>query len=193
VEFVPHTAADDAAMLSALGLSSIDELFDQIPERIRFSGPLDVPSGLSESEVLRDLASIAAKNRSADDLVCFLGAGAYDHHVPSMVWPLLGRGEFATSYTPYQPELSQGVLQALFEYQTMMCEITGLDVSNASLYDGGSAIPEAVTMASNATRRKTVVLAGAVHPHYEQLQRTYARGPGTRCERWDGGAMGAST
>jgi len=165
-------------MLATLGLSSIDQLFDQIPADIRYQGALDVPAGLSEGEVLRDLAALAARNRSADDLVCFLGAGAYDHHVPSMVWALLGRGEFATSYTPYQPELSQGVLQALFEYQTMICEITGMEVSNASLYDGGSAIPEAVTMAMNATGRKAVVLAGAIHPHYAELQRTYARGPG---------------
>ena len=177
MEFVPHTEEDDARMLRTLGKRSIDDLFDQIPERVRFSGPLEVATGLSESEVLRDLAALASRNRSADDLICFLGAGAYDHHVPSMVWALLGRGEFATSYTPYQPELSQGVLQALFEYQTMVCDVTGMDVSNASLYDGGSAVPEAVQMAVHATGRRRVVLAGCIHPHYVQLQRTYARGP----------------
>jgi glycine dehydrogenase subunit 1 len=188
VEFVPHTDADDARMLAALGLTSLDDLFRQIPAGIAYQGPLDMPAGLAEPEVLRDLAALAARNRSADDMVCFLGAGAYDHHVPSIVWALLGRGEFATSYTPYQPELSQGVLQALFEYQTMVCEITGMEVSNASLYDGGSAIPEAVTMAANATGRKAVVLAGAVHPHYVALQRTYARGPGldVRTVGWSG-------
>ncbi len=196
MEFVPHTEDDDRAMLAALGVDSIDTLFDQIPPQIRFTGDLDVPLGLSEPEVIRDLAALAARNRSTDDLVCFLGAGAYDHHVPSMVWALLSRGEFATSYTPYQPELSQGVLQALFEYQTMVCEVTGLDISNASLYDGGSAVPEAVAMAANATGRKVAVLAGAVHPHYEQLLRTYARGPGIeiRSVEWasDGRASAAA-
>jgi len=178
VEFVPHTDADDARMLEALGKRSIDDLFEQIPEGVRFRGPLDVAPGLSEPEVLRDLAALAGRNRSVDDLICFLGAGAYDHHVPSMVWAVLGRGEFATSYTPYQPELSQGVLQALFEYQTMICDVTGMEVSNASLYDGGSAVPEAVQMAVHATGRRSVVLAGCIHPHHVQLQRTYARGPG---------------
>jgi glycine dehydrogenase subunit 1 len=177
VEFVPHTDDDDARMLSELGAQTIDDLFTQIPPEIRLEGPLGVTPGVSESEVLRDLAALAARNRSVDDLICFLGAGAYDHHVPSMVWALLGRGEFATSYTPYQPELSQGVLQALFEYQTMVCEVTGMEVSNASLYDGGSAIPEAVQMAVHATERRAVVLAGSIHPHWVTVQRTYARGP----------------
>jgi len=164
-------------MLDALGLTSIDELFTPIPERLRFERVLDIPIGLSEIEVLRDLAGLAAKNRSADDLVCFLGAGAYDHHVPSMVWPLLGRGEFATSYTPYQPEMSQGVLQALFEYQTMISELTGLEISNASLYDGGSAVAEGVHMAVAATGRRAVVIAGCVNPLYVGVLRTVARGP----------------
>ncbi|MGH2828983.1 MAG: glycine dehydrogenase, partial [Actinomycetota bacterium] len=159
MDFSPHTDADVARMLDALGRGSVDELFDVIPETIRRREPLDIPAGLAESEVLRQMAALAGRNRSADDLVCFLGAGAYDHHVPSMVWPMLLRGEFLTSYTPYQPELSQGVLQALFEYQTMIAELTGLEVSNASLYDGGSALPEAVSMACGATGRKAVVLA----------------------------------
>ncbi|MCA1831480.1 MAG: aminomethyl-transferring glycine dehydrogenase subunit GcvPA [Actinomycetota bacterium] len=190
MEFVPHTDADDAAMLSVLGARSINDLFDQIPTAIRYEGSLEVPSGLSEPEVLRDLAALASRNRSADDLTCFLGAGAYDHHVPSMVWALLSRGEFATSYTPYQPELSQGVLQALFEYQTMVTEVTGLDISNASLYDGGSAVPEAVTMALAATKRRVAVLAGTVHPHYAQLMRTYARGPGIEVRTTEWGSDG---
>ena len=177
MEFAPHTDADVRQMLDALGLESVDELFAPIPERLRFERPLDIPEGLSEIEVLRDLGALAAKNRSADDLVCFLGAGAYDHHVPSMVWPLLGRGEFATSYTPYQPEMSQGVLQALFEYQTMISELTGLEISNASLYDGGSAVAEAVHMATAATGRTAVVLAGCVNPLYVGALRTAARGP----------------
>jgi glycine dehydrogenase subunit 1 len=177
VEFAPHTDADVRQMLDALGLSSVDELFGPIPAGLRFDRALDMPQGLSEIEVLRDLAALAAKNRSADDLVCFLGAGAYDHHVPSMVWPLLGRGEFATSYTPYQPEMSQGVLQALFEYQTMISELTGLEISNASLYDGGSAVAEAVHMAVAATGRRAVAVAGCVNPLYLAVLRTIARGP----------------
>src|SRR2546422_6301894 len=140
-------------MLDVIGLTSVEALFRVIPETIRLVDALDIPVGESEPEVLRALAALAARNRSAEDLVCFLGAGAYDHHVPSIVWPLLSRGELATSYTPYQPELSQGVLQALFEYQTMICELTGLDISNASLYDGGSALSEAVNLAVGATGR----------------------------------------
>jgi glycine dehydrogenase subunit 1 len=190
VEFVPHTDADDRAMLTALGAASIDALFDQIPSEIAARGTLDIPPGLSEPEVLRDLAAMAARNRSTDDLVCFLGAGAYDHHVPSMVWAVLSRGEFATSYTPYQPELSQGVLQALFEYQTMIAEVTGLDISNASLYDGGSAVPEAVTMAAAATGRRAVALAGTLHPHYAALMTTYARGPGIQVRTLGWGSDG---
>src|SRR5437867_22655 len=178
-------------MLAALGLPSTHALFDQIPDEIRMHGDLDVASGLSEPEVLRDLGALAARNRSTDDLVCFLGAGAYDHHVPSMVWALLSRGEFATSYTPYQPELSQGVLQALFEYQTMVAEVTGLDISNASLYDGGSAVPEAIAMASAATGRRVAVLAGTLHPHYAQLTTTYARGPGVELRSVGWGSDGA--
>jgi glycine cleavage system P protein (glycine dehydrogenase) subunit 1 len=177
VEFAPHTDEDVAQMLGALGLTSVDQLFETIPAALRFDRELEIPRGLSEIEVLRDLASLAAKNRSADDLVCFLGAGSYDHHVPSMVWPLLGRGEFATSYTPYQPEMSQGVLQALFEYQTMIAELTGLEISNASLYDGGSAVAEAVHMAVAATGRRSVAIAGCVNPLYLDVLRTVARGP----------------
>ncbi|MGH2783742.1 MAG: aminomethyl-transferring glycine dehydrogenase subunit GcvPA [Actinomycetota bacterium] len=177
MEFAPHTDADVRVMLDALGLASVDDLFAPIPASLRYDKPLDMPEGRTEIEVLRELGALAARNRSADELVCFLGGGAYDHHVPSMVWPLLSRGEFATSYTPYQPEVSQGVLQALFEYQTMISELTGLEISNASLYDGGSALGEAVHMASSATGRKAVVLAGCINPLYAAVLRTAARGP----------------
>jgi glycine dehydrogenase subunit 1 len=176
LEFAPHTDADIAAMLDTIGISSIDELFEVIPEPIRYPGTLDIPAGRSEPEVLRELAHIAARNRSTADLVCFLGAGAYDHHVPSIVWALLSRGELATSYTPYQPELSQGVLQALFEYQTMICELTGLDISNAGLYDGGSAMAEAANLAVGATKRNVVAVAGAVNPIYTSVLRTQGAG-----------------
>src|ERR1051325_3959994 len=131
-------------MLDRIGLDSLDGLFDQIPEAVRLDRPLALPDGVSEMELLADVRALAARDRSADDLVCFAGAGAYDHYVPSVVWALAGRSEFATAYTPYQPELSQGVLQALFEYQSMICELTGLEVSNASLYDGPTARAEPV-------------------------------------------------
>ncbi len=176
MRFAPHTDDDVRAMLDAIGARSVDELFEVIPEPLRLREPLAIPDGLAEAEVLRDLAALAAKNRSADDLVCFLGAGAYDHHVPSIVWPLLSRGELATSYTPYQPELSQGVLQALFEYQTMVCELTGLDVSNAGLYDGASGLAEAVNMTVGATDRRKVVLAGAIDLRYTDVLRAQAGG-----------------
>lgn len=177
MEFAPHTDDDIRVMLEALGLASVDDLFTTIPPSLRYDRPLDMPEGRTEIEVLRELGALAARNRSADELTCFLGAGAYDHHVPSMVWPLMGRGEFATAYTPYQPEVSQGVLQALFEYQTIISELTGLEISNASLYDGGSAVGEAVHMASSATGRSAVVLAGCVNPLYASVLRTVARGP----------------
>ena len=178
MEFAPHTDDDVRVMLDAIGVDSIDTLFDVIPAGLRLGRPLDMPAGKSEAEVLREMAALAARNRSADDLVCFLGAGAYDHHVPSMVWALLSRGELATSYTPYQPELSQGVLQALFEYQTMICELTGLEISNAGLYDGGSAVAEAVNIAIGATGRTAVVIAGAVNPLYRQVLATQGAGLG---------------
>src|SRR5690348_15806444 len=150
-------------MLATFGASSVDSLFAVMPASLRVKG-LSIPNGRAEADVLREMAALAAQNRSADDQVCFMGAGAYVHHVPSMVWEVLSRGELATSYTPYQPELSQGVLQTLFEYQTMICELTGLDISNAGLYDGGSALAEAVNLAVGATKRPRVVVASAVNP-----------------------------
>src|SRR5207253_6328279 len=153
MRFAPHTDVDIRDMLSTCGLDSLDELFDQIPASVRLNRPLDIPDGVSEMEILSDLRSLSERNHHADDLVCFAGSGAYDHYVPQVVWALAGRSELYTSYTPYQPELSQGVLQALFEYQSMICELTGLDVSNASLYDGPTALVEAVHLALTATRR----------------------------------------
>jgi glycine cleavage system P protein (glycine dehydrogenase) subunit 1 len=175
LDFTPHTDDDVASMLGAIGAGSIDDLFAVIPPQFRIQEALDLPPGRSEAEVLRELSILAARNRSADELVCFLGAGAYDHHVPSVVWSLLSRGEFATSYTPYQPELSQGVLQALFEYQTMVAELAGLEISNASLYDGASALPEAVNLCAAATGRRAIVIAGAIHPSYRAVLETQTR------------------
>lgn len=178
MRFAPHTDDDVREMLDVLGLDSLGRLFDQIPPSVRLDRPLDLPEGRSELEIVADLRALAARNRSADDLVCFAGGGAYDHYVPAAVWALAGRSEFYTSYTPYQPELSQGVLQALFEYQSMICELTGMEVSNASLYDGATALVEAVNLARAATGRSRVLVSGAVDPRYVATLRTYGAGAG---------------
>jgi glycine dehydrogenase subunit 1 len=178
MRFAPHTERDVSEMLAAIGLRDMDDLFAQIPPSVRLDRPLDLPEGVSEMEILHDLSSLARRNRHADDLVCFAGGGAYDHFVPSVVWALAGRSEFYTSYTPYQPELSQGVLQALFEYQSMICELTGLEVSNASLYDGATALAEAVNLARSTPGRDRVLVSAAVDPRYVDTLRTYGRGAG---------------
>src|SRR5438874_10400903 len=173
MRFAPHTDDDVREMLDACGLDSLDGLFEQIPASVSLDRPLDIPDGVSEMEILADLRALASRNRHADDLVCFAGAGAYDHYVPSAVWALAGRSELYTSYTPYQPELSQGVLQALFEYQSMICELTGLEASNASLYDGPTALVEAVHMAKGATGRSRVLVSGDLDQRYIDTVRTY--------------------
>jgi glycine dehydrogenase subunit 1 len=170
MRFAPHTDRDVSEMLGVIGVAKRDDLFDRIPEPVRLDRPLDLPAGVSELEALDDVRRLAARNRSADDLVCFAGAGAYDHYVPSVVWALAGRSEFATSYTPYQPELSQGVLQALFEFQSMICALTAMEVSNASLYDGATAVVEAVNMSRQAGRTRVLVSA-AVDPRYVEALR----------------------
>jgi glycine dehydrogenase subunit 1 len=192
MRFAPHTDDDVRAMLAAVGAGSIDELFDQIPPAVRLERPLDMPPAASEMEALAELRGLSTRNRDADDLICFAGAGAYDHYVPSVVWALAGRSEFYTSYTPYQPELSQGVLQALFEFQSMICELTGLDVSNASLYDGATALVEAVNMSRQGSRGRVLVSA-AVDPRYVQTLRAYGGGAGYEPEAFDapGGRGGA--
>ncbi len=164
-------------MLSAIGLGSLDDLFDRIPAGVRLDGPLDLPGGVSEMEIVDRLRGLASRNRHLDELVSFAGAGAYDHYVPSVVWALAGRSEFATSYTPYQPELSQGVLRALFEFQSMICDLTAMEVSNASLYDGATALVEAVNMARVGGRQRVLVSAG-VDPRLVDTLRTYGRGAG---------------
>jgi glycine dehydrogenase subunit 1 len=181
-------------MLSSLGLRTPDDLYTHIPSEILLDRPLDIPPGVSEMELLDDLRALAARNRSAEDLVCFAGGGAYDHYVPAVVWALAGRSELQTSYTPYQPELSQGVLQALFEYQSMVSDLTDLEVSNASLYDGPTALVEAVHMAIGATGRDRVLVSEGVDPRYVEALRTYGRGAGYQPEvvRTNGGGDGAA-
>jgi glycine dehydrogenase subunit 1 len=177
VDFIPHTPEDDREMLEAIGLGSLDDLFESVPEAVRLRRPLDVPRALSETELAAHMAELAGRSVGAG-LACFAGGGAYDHYVPAAVRALASRGEFATSYTPYQPELSQGVLQALYEFQTMVCSLYGMEVANASLYDGANALVEGVNLAVRATKRERVFVAETVHPHYVQVLQTYTSGLG---------------
>lgn len=172
--YILNTDDDRKAMLEAIGVKSINDLFDVIPPELRLARPLDIPPALGEMELTVHLEQLAAQNRSAGQRVCFLGGGSYDHFVPAIVDYVAARGEFYTSYTPYQPEASQGNLQVLFEYQTLITQLTGMDVSNASLYDGGSAATEAVLMSMSASgRHGRVVTAASVHPEYRQILQTY--------------------
>ncbi len=174
--YLYNTAEDQAAMLAAIGAGSIDDLFEMVPAELRFQRPLAIPPAMSEMELTQHMAALAAKNEHAGSKVCFLGGGSYDHFIPAAVDELAGRGEFYTSYTPYQAEVSQGNLQVVFEYQTLIARLTGMDVSNASLYDGGSASAEAVLMAISSTQRfGKVVVTESLHPEYRQTIATYLR------------------
>ena len=177
--YSPHTGADRAAMLAAVGVQSLEDLFADVPAAVRFP-KLNLPGPVSELEVVRELTEISEVNAEAQHNPLFLGAGAYNHFSPALINQLLLRGEFLTAYTPYQPEVSQGTLQAIFEYQSMICALTGMEVANASHYDGATSMAEAVIMAYNHHRekRKKVVISPAVHPHYRQVVRTYTQGMG---------------
>jgi glycine dehydrogenase subunit 1 len=172
------TEADREEMLEAIGVASVEELFRDIPAAVRFEGRLDLEPALSEPELVRHLEELAAKNVDTTRELSFLGAGIYDHYVPAVVDAILQRGEFLTAYTPYQPELSQGVLQAIFEYQTAICELTGMDVSNASGYDGTTVAADACLVARDVTGRKKIVLAETLNPQVRQVVKTYAVGFG---------------
>jgi glycine dehydrogenase subunit 1 len=172
------TDADLEAMLRVIGVSSVDDLFAGIPEALRLATRLGIPAGASESEVYRELSAMAKKNVSTEDEISFLGAGMYDHYVPAIVDSILSRSEFLTPYTPYQPEISQGGLQVMFEYQSAICELTGLPVSNASLYEGPSAVGSAGYLAKLANGRKRFVVSRGVHPHSRETLVTLARGYG---------------
>jgi len=172
--YIPHTAEDIDEMLEAIGLERLEELFQDIPKDVALNRELDLPSSMSEMEVRSYLESLASKNSTTDDMVCFLGAGAYDHYIPAIIDHIISRSEFYTSYTPYQPEISQGTLQYLFEYQTLICNLTGMDVSNASLYDGGTALTEAALMATSVGRKKEIIVSKAVNPQAREILKTYA-------------------
>jgi glycine dehydrogenase subunit 1 len=172
--YILNTPHDIETMLAAIGAKSIDELFAMIPDELRFKRALQLPLAMGEMELQHHMSGLAMKNTSPAQKPCFLGGGSYDHFIPSVVDYVAGRGEFYTSYTPYQPEVSQGNLVAFFEYQTMITELTGMPISNASLYDGGSAAAEAVLMSIHATGRTgRVVTAASVHPEYRAIIETY--------------------
>jgi len=174
MRYIPNTDADRRQMLDAIGVGAVDELFGDIPEGLRLTRPLKIPPALAETDVVKRLRALAVRNADAERYNSFLGAGCYDHFSPAIIGHLVLRGEFLTAYTPYQPEISQGTLQALFEYQTLVCQLTGMEVSNASMYEGASATAEAILMAHRITGRAEVVVARAVHPEYRQVARTYA-------------------
>jgi glycine dehydrogenase subunit 1 len=173
MRYIPNTNVDCREMLEAIGVRSAEELFADIPAAVRLKRPLRIPPALSEAELGRHLRELASKNADADRYSSFLGAGCYNHFSPAIINHLVLRGEFLTSYTPYQPEISQGTLQALFEYQSLISLLSGMDVSNASMYEGASATAEAILMAQRITGRNEVVVARAVHPEYRQVARTY--------------------
>jgi glycine dehydrogenase subunit 1 len=179
MSFIPNTDADRAEMLKEVGVSSVAELFQDVPEKHRFPR-LDLPPALSEMEALKELQNLAGRNADCSRAPCFLGAGFYHHFIPSVVEFVTSRSEFSTAYTPYQPEISQGTLQAIFEYQTLIARLTGMEVSNASHYDGATSTAEAVIMALNVgqRQRKRVLLSAGVHPQYREVVRTYTQGMG---------------
>jgi len=175
MRYLPLTPGDRSDMLAAIGVPSIDALFADVPAAARLPGLVDLPLAQGELEVERAISRMAAKNTAAGSVPFFIGGGVYRHHVPAAVDHLIQRGEFLTSYTPYQPELAQGTLQSLFEFQTQVALLTGMEVANASLYDGATACAEAVAMAHRITRRGKAVLSGALHPHYREVCETYAQ------------------
>jgi glycine dehydrogenase subunit 1 len=173
--YCPHTPDEIKQMLETIGVRKMEDLFSEIPEPCRPKGPIALPDGISESEIIEKVSDLADRNRSSDELICFLGGGAYDHFIPAAIKHLLLRGEFFTAYTPYQPEVSQGTLQAIFEFQSLICELTGMDVANASMYEGATALAEAGNMAVNHTGRKKLVVPMTVHPQYRDVIRRYSR------------------
>ena len=180
MRYTPHTPSDQEQMLRTIGIDSIEELYQHIPETLRARAKIELPVGLTELAVRRRLSALASSNATATDWSFFLGGGIYHHFIPSAVDAIISRSEFATSYTPYQPEVSQGTLQALFEYQTLICQLTGMEISNAGVYDGASAAAEAVLMSRRIQpmSRRRVLISRALHPHYRAVIATYLRNLG---------------
>lgn len=177
VRYLSNSDDEIRAMLEAIGVRSVDELFTPIPSSIRLTDPLDLPPAKSEQTIYRDFFQRSLKNRIPPEIKLFLGAGCYHHYIPSVVWDVISKPEFATAYTPYQPEISQGTLQSIFEFQTLICQLTGMDVANASMYDGASAFAEAVLMAHRIHRgkRNHALISQSIHPEYRQVLTTYTR------------------
>lgn len=174
--YLPATDQDKKEMLEAIGVEKIEELFSDIPESVKFKGEYQIKKAKSETELTKELTKLAAKNKDTVMHASFLGAGVYDHYQPVIVDHVISRSEFYTAYTPYQPEISQGELQAIFEFQTMICELTGMDISNSSMYDGGTALAEAAMLASGHTKKKKIVVSETVHPESREVLVTYAKG-----------------
>jgi glycine dehydrogenase subunit 1 len=184
LRYIPNSPEERTAMLHQIGLRSADDLFASIPEELRLSRPLDTPAALSEIELLAGFERMAANNR-ASRRPSFMGAGAYSHYIPTIVDHIISRSEFFTAYTPYQPEISQGTLQVIFEFQTLVCQLTGMDVANASMYDGSTALAEAVLMAERVTKRSKVIACGAIHPEYLEVVNTYVQHAGIELQHVD--------
>ncbi len=182
IPYLPHTKADRQSMLEAIGVKSFEDLVNHIPKDLRLDG-LNIDSGLSELELSQTIAALASKNKPASKQMCFMGGGSYYRYVPAAVMTLVGRSEFATAYTPYQPEVSQGSLQAIYEFQTSICLLTGMDVANASMYDGPTACAEAGLMACRLTNRKKLVIADTVNPEYRMVTHSYAKACGIELAR----------
>jgi glycine dehydrogenase subunit 1 len=182
VSYTSHTPEEVRQMLARIGAAELEALFESVPERLRKTAQLRLPGPLSEYALLREFGALAARNASGDRYASFLGAGAYEHFIPAAVDALASRGEFLTAYTPYQAEVSQGTLQAIFEFQTLICQLTGLDVANASLYDGGAATAEAALVALRQTRRRRLLVSDGLHPNYRQVLATYTEGLGTQVD-----------
>lgn len=174
--YIPMTETDQAEMMKTIGISSVEELFADIPEKVRFKGEYNIKKAKSETSLVKELSILAAKNADARTYASFLGAGVYDHYKPIIVDHVISRSEFYTAYTPYQPEISQGELQAIFEFQTMICELTGMDLANSSMYDGGTALAEAGTLSAGHTRRKKLLVSETVNPESRDVVQSYASG-----------------
>jgi glycine dehydrogenase subunit 1 len=175
MRYIPHTPGDVARMLERIGVGSLEELFVEIPASARLKRPLDLPPALAEGDLVRELKALAARNATPESHVSFLGGGAYQHFIPAVVDQLISRSEFYTAYTPYQPEISQGTLQAIFEFQTLICQLTGMEVANASMYDGASACAESALMAVRLTKRRRLLVSRALNPRWRAVIATYCR------------------
>ena len=191
MRYIPSSPTERQKLLKVLGLESVDRLFDTIPESFRLKRALDLPPALAEADLIEQMGTLSRKNLDPHDSALFLGAGAYRHFIPAVVDHLISRAEFYSSYTPYQPEFSQGTLQSIFEFQTLICQLTGLDAANASLYDGASALAEGILLAHRAKRRNQIVVAGPVHPEYLKVVRTLVTTLGIELKSIPAGESGA--